>query len=319
MTTMRSVEIGGLRRELGGRSRFLIGRVSFEERSLVVPVSLSNNLGQRGIIFVSSDAGELARQNETKLRGLLPNAKVVALNICKPLDVAMNMHRELCSVLSDEQGKDLIVDVTSFRREELLMLLAILRLDKFANISGDITYVGAGVMASDWMTRNYVQHRSVIGYAGVIKPSRPTCLIMLMGFEVERARSIIENYEPAKVIVGRGSQSESINQGLFDRNARLVDELRKSFGVFAGDFDFSPRDPNLVVEQLANIISDVDQDHNIIIAPLHTKLSTLGVGLYAQRHQGVQVCYAVAAEYNVAAYSTVGSCAYMLDLKMLLK
>jgi hypothetical protein len=56
---------------------------------------------------------------------------------------------------------------------------------------------------------------------------------------------------------------------------------------------------------------------NIVIAPLHTKLSTIGVGLYALEHTEAQVCYAPVEEYNETAYSAPGRDIYTIPLASL--
>ncbi len=46
------------------------------------------------------------------------------------------------------------------------------------------------------------------------------------------------------------------------------------------------------------------KDCNVFIAPMNTKLSTVGVAGAAFRHPNVQICYASATQYNIRGYST---------------
>ncbi len=197
------------------------------------------------------------------------------------------------------------------------MLLAVFRLIQIpSNTNCEIAYVTAASM-SDWMSGQVTGYRSVIGYAGEIRPSRSTKLVVLMGFEYSRARSIIENYEPRFLVLGKGSKSESISEALHSLNEKFFQELRGQYDNVGKTFEFSARDPLAVAQEMEKAIS-LNSESNVIVAPLHTKLSTLGVGLYALKHREVQICYAPVAEYNEAAYSVPGRDIYLVPLKSLL-
>jgi hypothetical protein len=197
------------------------------------------------------------------------------------------------------------------------MLLAILKLQApRCMIEWKLAYISARNMGQ-WLSGKVSSVRSILGYPGDIRPSRTTSLVVLMGFEVERARSIIENYEPRQIILGMGRKSESISDDLYDRNKQLFDVARHEFDVNTENtFEFSSREPLKVQSELSKIVRRVDRS-NIIIAPLHTKLSTVGVGLYALDHPMVQVCYAPVEEYNEEAYSAPGDDVYLVPVKML--
>ncbi len=160
--------------------------------------------------------------------------------------------------------------------------------------------------------------RSIVGFAGEMWPSRPTCLVVLVGFEFARARSIIENYEPKSLILGKGMMSQSISPELGVRNEEFYRELHSQYDNVEGTFDFSARDPFSTAETLERAVC-LDGSSNVIVAPLHTKLSTIGVGLFASRHPQVQICYASVDAYNEHDYSSVGGEAFSVELDALLR
>ena len=86
----------------------------------------------------------------------------------------------------------------------------------------------------------------------------------------------------------------------------------------AGNFEFSARDPLQVVRELSSAI-DGGTDANVIIAPLNTKLSTLGAGLYALGHPEIQICYAPVRRYIEANYSTSAQELFLVPLSELLQ
>lgn len=287
----------------------LIARLSFEERSALVSEAAEPGMCRRGILFASEGRSELAQRRVEAVTRRHPALTMVELRTSDPLATAMSIHNALNSI----SLVDAIIDVTAFRREELLMLLQVLRgIDSSKRRNCRLIYVTAEKMA-DPLSGKVTQCRSVVGYAGEIWPRRPTTLVILMGFEIPRARAIIEAYEPRYLVLGRGRKSESISDELSERNDSFFKELTSNYANVERTFDFSARNPLLVAHELEGAIPSAEKS-NIVVAPLHTKLSTIGVGLFAQRKTDVQVCYAEVGGYNEEAYSTVGAKTYVLSL-----
>lgn len=313
METSLSVPIAELPARLWTKARSLIARTSFEERSAVVARTAQPGMVRRGIIFASEGRSELAEARLSEVRRMHPNLRVVELRTADPLGTAERIDDAIKSI----GLVDAVIDITAFRREELLMLLEVLRsIDASKRRNCELVYVSAGDMAAP-LSGKVTHCRSVVGYAGAMWPSRPTRLVVLMGFEIPRARAIIEAYEPKYLVLGRGLRSESITQALSDKNDAFFKELSSSYANIEATFEFSARDPRAVVKTLEHVVPSAEAS-NVVIAPLHTKLSTIGVGLYAQSHRDVQVCYAEVGAYNEETYSTVGNAAYVLPLTELL-
>jgi hypothetical protein len=68
-------------------------------------------------------------------------------------------------------------------------------------------------------------------------------------------------------------------------------------------FEFSPSDAHSVQDILLHQ-AKVRPDKNIIIAPMNTKISTLGCALAASANSAIQLCYGSAVTYNYQNYST---------------
>ncbi|ACI58172.1 hypothetical protein Rleg2_4941 (plasmid) [Rhizobium leguminosarum bv. trifolii WSM2304] len=312
METGLNIPITDLPARLWTKPRPIIARMSFEERSAVVARTAPPAMVRKGILFVSEGRSELSEARVSDVTSLHPDLRVVEIRTSDPLGTAERINEAVNSM----SLVDSVIDITAFRREELLMLLAVLRgIDSSKRRNCELVYVSAGDMA-DPLSGKVTQCRSVVGYAGEMWPSRPTRLVILMGFEIPRARAIIEAYEPKYLVLGRGLRSESINQTLSDKNDIFFKELASNYANIESTFEFSARDPLKVVKELESSISKSELS-NVVIAPLHTKLSTIGVGLYAQSHRDVQVCYAEVGAYNEENYSTVGSSAYVFPLTQL--
>ena len=311
------VSVQSLSSRWQGRRPHLVTRLSFEDRSLVVASAIASGSVGRCTCFVSLRRSAMAEANLGEFRKLSPKALVVELDTSSPLSTANALYASLAGEVRETGLRDLVLDVTSFRREELLMLLAALgHLGPPVGTGAEVVYVGAEKMA-ERLSGQVKEFRSVLGYAGVMYPSRPTQLVVLMGFEFGRARSIIENYEPRTLLLGKGKLTESITPGLGKKNEEFYNELRSQYANVESTFEFSARDPLVVADELERSIK-LDGSSNVIVAPLHTKLSTLGVGLFARRHPEVQVCYASVESYNEEGYSVSGKDAYVLSLDSLL-
>jgi hypothetical protein len=305
------------RRPGDDRKSHLLMRVSFEARSIAIANAFDGECWRSTTVFASKQRSDRARANLDALKVHLGGKLVpVELDTAAPLAVASELTGAVGGFVERVGADAAVVDVTSFRREELLMLLAILKSklsDRNRRERWNLAYVGALNMG-DWLSGKVTSVRSVLGFPGDIRPSRSTRLVVLLGFEVNRARSIIEAYEPKQVVLGMGYKAESINETLYVRNKKLFCDIRQEFqDSVETTFEFSARDPLKVQSELDKVIGSTD-DSNVVIAPLHTKLSTVGAGLYAVNHPNVQVCYAPVEEYNEDAYSAPGPDVFLVPL-----
>jgi len=280
---------------------------------------MQNEPGTRCLAFVSKRRSKYAEKNFSELEAISPNIEAVELDTSNPLSVGDSIYSGIDKIAREDSLNDTIIDVTSFRREELLMLLSIIKGRNISeNDNCEVGYLTAECMAEDWLSRNVISLHSVIGYAGEIWPSRNTTLVMMMGFEIERAQSIIDIYEPNQLILGKGGVSESISSELHQKNQFFFDNLRRQFNISEQNtFEFSLQDPLKTAQQLELVIPD-NGENNIVLAPMNTKLSTTGAGIYALNHRNIQICYATVEEYNQEKFSKPGSDIYSINFSSIL-
>jgi hypothetical protein len=150
-------------------------------------------------------------------------------------------------------------------------------------------------------------------------PTNKTHLIVLVGYEDDRAMSLIQAYEPEVLSLGYGTPGTHTSSGDGETTNRRFHELVKQAYATHPDvreFAFSCCDP---VDARDAIMLQVRQTpkHNHAIAPMNTKMSTLGSALVNLADESVQLCYAQAWLYNYAEYSQPGTNAYLLDLRSL--
>lgn len=202
------------------------------------------------------------------------------------------------AVASREPSALITIDVSCFTREALLLSVELLRRG-FPD--GEIRIVYSSPKDyGKWLSHGVITIRNVIGFPGILQPSRPTVLVVLSGFETERTARMIDEHEPSRVLLGLG---EPPTDPRFEE--RNINEMKFVMAKqHAEDFRF-PSDE--IKSCLTTLKSEVDpylDRFNVVIAPMSTKLSTLAAMLYAEENRQVQLSYSVPAEYNEVSYST---------------
>lgn len=223
-----------------------------------------------------------------------------------------------------EQYHNYLIDITTFTHESLLMLLKLLC--KYRRNEDIITlaYTSATNYSLDenkpekkWLSKGISDIRSVLGYPGEVLPYRKDHLILLVGYEHERASLLIERYDPNMISLGYGKSKSVTNEHLQDANIhfrKLAEEnIAAKYGV-KDNFEFSCNDPESARDEILKCIQKTP-DYNHIIAPMNTKISTIGAALAATVNPEIQLCFAQPAYYNYKSYSLPGSTCYLMNFQ----
>src|ERR1700728_1201820 len=146
-------------------------RASFESRSVSIANIFSTDRlrPMETTVLVGSQRGELAKKHAQQLKALL-HPRIEQLEMTRPsqtADVLLALSKQICS-----SSKKTVIDVTTFRREELLILLRMLVNHFTPSTDCELLYLEAGDMAGEWLSRDTVGYRSVVGYAGDMAPSK---------------------------------------------------------------------------------------------------------------------------------------------------
>ena len=295
-----------------------VGSASFESRCHSITSHLGRVTVRNAIIGVNRTHWAAVEDSVALFRGRFGSSMVeLDLYSDDPIRSADNMDRVLLQRISGSQMR-IVVDISTFTRESLLMLVFFLR--KRLKDSHQVTFLYAsaaeysvGSSESDkWLSKGIRDVRSVLGFPGKMYPSRPMHLIVMLGFEDYRALELIHRCQPRFVSLGSGDYSDLATSPHQSTNESRLARL-EGFLHRVERFSFSAYDPRLTMrslEQQAVIFGD----SNVVVAPMHTKISTLGAALAAIRDDSLQVCYASAGIYNVGGYSVPGEEFYMFEL-----
>lgn len=305
-------------RALPSQIDLFICAASFESRTLSIVSALDPQIVNKVLVFIDPDLSGDFGADAVKSISVRFGDKVetVNFNLSNPLDVADRIVRAISS--ATKAGGEVVIDITTFTQEALLIMLRVLQISAHSvkGITG--VYTGAaeyavGLDAEDkWLTKGVLEIRSVLGFAGESKPTQKQHLIVLAGYEVERAEKTIDAYEPALLSIGLGDPNESISGKLFDVNKWFHGKLTERYREVK-QFLFSCEDSIHTKEAILRHVQAYP-GYNVQIAPMNTKISTVGVALAAMEDTAIQVCYAVPAEYNRDGYTSPGDTAYVFKI-----
>lgn len=316
------IEEKNIVQELGQIDLFICSS-GFEMRSKKLASTLDIKKISNSIIFHLNDTYSIASENFEKIKSLLPNISVVEYPKNTSLETFDIFYNTLRKLNTDSLKLNVVVDITTFTREILLILIKVLSLNVFSNFNVSIVYTPneSYSMEKDnlWITKGIRDIRSIIGYSGLHSPSKKLLLLILNGFEEERTNHLIECFEPEKVIIGKPDQEGSINETLNLISDKKFDEIKKTnHNLIKEVFDFSCKDINKTMDSLISII-DQNEEFNIVISPLNNKVSTVAVAAVAIKNENVQVCYAAPNQYNIDAKGIASKYFLLFNLTELLK
>jgi hypothetical protein len=293
---------------------------SYDSRTLSIVSTLAPLIVNKIIVFI--DPGNSGAFGVDAVRYMSERfgekVTVVEFDLANPLDIADKIVKAISNV--QEATGEVVVDITTFTQEALLILLRVLQISTLSGANTTGAYTGAGDYSvglnaeGKWLTKGVLEIRSVLGFAGESKPTQKQHLIVLAGYEVERAEKTIDAYEPALLSIGLGDPNESISKSLFDVNkwfhGKLIERYRE-----VKHFVFSCEDSTHTKDAILKQVQDYP-GYNVQIAPMNTKISTVGVALAAMEDTAIQICYALPADYNREGYTSPGDFAYVFKLQI---
>lgn len=292
---------------------------SFEERCRSITDHLDSSYIRRSWIAFNENFGEVVAENVTHLHTRLGDASTeIVLNTNDPILSADNISQSLERAFK-EVPQRVVIDITSFTRESLLILVKFLCQNLKSTDTLEFLYAYAGDYSvgdppeEKWLSKGIREVRSILGYPGDMLPSRRNHLIVLVGFEDERALNLIRECEPSKISLGVGDEAERGTAPHQETNIHRLGQLKSVFGM-AETFTFKGYDAEATKTKIREQIAKAPE-LNTIIAPMNTKISTLGAAALALEDEKIQLCYAQANIYNYARYSVPGDTFYHFSLR----
>jgi hypothetical protein len=319
---MKKIKINDIRKNLENKFDIFICSSSFEERCFSIPKEVSKIAIPDSLIFYIDDLENKINQNAEKLETIFSGtAKQVAIKINDPVQTLKSMSQALNKVMSSDKPQNILIDITTFTHEGLLMLFKLLqlRVASGSKIKLFLCYSAAKEYSHNernlkekWLSKGVKSVRSILGYPGLFDPSKKNHLVVLFGFESERTRRLIDIFEYDLVSLAFGGKDVSITDDHQKLNEMRHEQL---FSLYpnAKKFEISLIDANQTKSQLIGYLKPFS-GYNTVIVPMNNKISTIGAGLSAIENPTIQLCYLLANVYNFEGYSLPGEDCYLLEI-----
>ncbi|MCM1304216.1 MAG: hypothetical protein NC305_14245 [Lachnospiraceae bacterium] len=321
---MEQYNLTEINQHLGKSFDLIICCCSFEKRCLSFLQNIDLCKIKKGLVFYNKDCIEHLEDNKRVLEHILGKKGIFKeLLHSDPLFSADQMNSALNEIAAQQKIDSILLDITTFTHESLLMIIRLLHL-RYPSTDIVCVYSNAQEYSSNqdvkekWLSKGIVEIRSVLGYAGSMLPAKRTHLMLIVGYEYERATSIINELEPNMISLGFGKSDNATTQKNQDANEHytwLVKRMATNY-VDIDCFEIKCNDPfatkRMIIEKCKQF-----ENTNILIVPLNNKISTIGVAMAAMDNEDIQVCYAPAQIYNYNNYSEPGDSCYLFTLNFL--
>ena len=192
-------------------------------------------------------------------------------------------------------------DITTMPRDIIWTFLSFF--NHYSN-KVDIRYYQPNRYNDEWLSKEPYSPRLLLKHSGIIEMGKPTCVIVVTSFDVERTKQIVAKFEPQKVILciqnGEQFSNQKRNQiiehemvcrdvGVNDISSIKIDSFDKDFGY------------NVINEHLGSL-----SDYNVILTSFGPKLSSIGVYMAYLSHPKIALCYVPCKEYNINYSKGIG-------------
>jgi len=199
--------------------------------------------------------------------------------------------------------RSVLVDITTMPREVIWWTFSHL---EAANCSVNYIYYRPTGYSSEWLTRDTDQPRLVYQHSGVSDFGRPTCLLLMSGFDTDRAAQLIQFFEPSAVLIGLQVGTQHDNQRKNVEPTRKLLE-RKSDIKF---FDVDAFSPDHGLAEIDRAITAYVGKFNIVAASLGPKPSAVALYFLQRKHSDIALAYAPSRQFNMSYSGGIGQALY---------
>lgn len=313
--TKKIHEVESISTQMPGRPDTLfLCASSFEDRCRTVPLHLPTN-GYRSYYSVMFNYYQKVKENRhffnrTKIYDALSSitinkpVKPIDCDRLKPNDGV----RKIFSFLKEHNIKPtetrITIDISTFTKQYILRLLYDIEEFFQTKCSIRILYTEPAVYWRGVFKRlSYGVEDVVIvpKFEGKTVPDGKTALIVFLGYESHRTLATIKKYEPDLTIavIGDPPYYPGWDKYSISAHSNLLSkpDVRK--------YKMSAKDPGAVKEELSKVWNELNKDYpNMYIAPVGTKLQTVGIYEFVRYHPTVKIVYPIPKGYLESYYTT---------------
>ncbi len=189
-------------------------------------------------------------------------------------------------------GKKVLIDISTMPRDAIWTIIDLIKFNK-ADIS--IAYHTPNMYSREWLSRDHKKPQIVYKMGGITKIGKPTKLLIISGFDIERIVQIINCYEPQHVLMGIQEGTQFNNQSL---NA---DRVKERFQTYR-DFTIFPVDAykkDYGFTEIEKAMAPHIKESNIILNSLGPKLSAVALYKIHEKYEHTSLAYTPSGQYNL--------------------
>ena len=291
----------------------MIACASYEDRSTAVCTRLHSGFrADRSIILSSKEYANKGktRENWRTLSDVLCNVcnqspHGIEFAIDQPIKALIQVKNIIMRWNEEKTIDSITIDISTLPRQEMLILLQIcdslpwkpaIRLLYSEPAQYDTEN------ENGWLTRGVKSVSPVIGFGGIQPPGKGKLLLMFLGHESERTAITWKRHQPdiTMLLSAYPSYRPELDGIIEKTHSMLLTELSSCLPCV----QVPSRGIDEVEELVLKIWKLTHDQYYMMIAPLGTKLQTLGIYRAAQRKRDIQITYAVPSIYNYNRFST---------------
>lgn len=220
------------------------------------------------------------------------NYKLLKASYYDPFIIIREFNKFRIEENLDFQQSKVVLDISTFNRQNLLVMLRLLR--KIPNVRGIEIIYAVPEEVNQKISKGAAGFSNIPFFDGRFSIEKKKLLILLMGYEVDRPLLLWRELEPHRVILAEGI--EPTDDNFYKRNREAVEEIHK-FGR-SEIMQICANDPYKARDQLNKIFKKELENYNIFISPLNTKLQAVGLYLAWENNPDVQIVIAFPDKFS---------------------
>ena len=271
-------------------NKILITSLGWEPRFLSgIENTLANEKPDQLIIFKSlTFFQEISNSNQNILTGSLFDLgvehKYYEFNSNDHVETWNVVIRALAEITPDTE---IVLDITTMPR--YLTWACLHNLDLKKAKFKCVYYPPASY--GDWLSTDTGKPQMVFRHSGVAYPDRPTCLVLFSGFDLSRAQSFVDFFEPKKVILITQDGDQLGN------NMRCIEQL--SGGANVKSYKLNAYSETLLLkDKIVELVKDHLDEFNIVATTVGPRPSTIALYMLNREIPSIGLVYANAHQYN---------------------
>lgn len=269
----------------------LLAPAGWEERYYLSVISELRNLKPSMVVVPFSEGYKLRTQKARDLiRAEAQNLKINYLEQEMDYRDSVSLYKSLWKLIFQDLGvfSSLRINATTTPRDITWTILHFMSIN---SVPTEFSYYRP-LEYGKYLSRDAQRPRLVMKRSGISFPDRPTCVLVLDGFDVERRAQLRNRYEPKAMLLGGQTGFQLGNN---ERNASKL--LKASEGDVFFDFDcYDTSEASVTL--LETKLEPYLENFNVIAASLGPKPSALTLFNLVRRLPEVGLVYIPANDYS---------------------